>query len=53
MIRREQREYFGEQEVKGNPVRFGDGHAAVIGDETCNSHYPGFFEGQGMGRRGE
>ncbi len=20
---------------KGNPVRIGDGHAAVIGDETC------------------
>jgi hypothetical protein len=25
---------------KGNPVRIGDGHAAVIGDETCQNHYP-------------
>ena len=24
---------------KGNPVRIGDGHAAVIGDETCQIHY--------------
>ena len=25
---------------KGNPVGIGDGHAAVIGDETRQSHYP-------------
>ena len=25
---------------KGNPVRVGDGHAAVIGDETCQIHCP-------------
>jgi hypothetical protein len=27
-------------ESEGNPVEFGDGHAAVIGDETCRNHYP-------------
>jgi len=30
---------------KGNPVRIGDGHAAVIGDETCQNHYPELVEG--------
>jgi hypothetical protein len=25
---------------KGTPVRVGDGHAAVIGYETCQIHYP-------------
>ncbi len=37
---------------KGNPVRTGDGHAAVIGDETCQSHYPEPVEGwEGAGIR--
>ena len=25
---------------KGSSVKIGDGHAAVIGDETCQIHYP-------------
>jgi hypothetical protein len=38
---------------KGNPVRIGDGHAAVIGDETCQeplSEVLGLSKGQRMGR---
>jgi hypothetical protein len=30
----------GGLEPQGNPVRVGDGHAAVIGDETCQIHCP-------------
>jgi hypothetical protein len=45
--------YLGGLELKGNPVRVGDGHAAVIGDETCQSHYPepveGAKDGKGQG----
>jgi hypothetical protein len=37
--------------VKGNPVRIGDGHAAVIGDETCQIHYP-MLKDKGSGWEG-
>ena len=37
-------------ESEGNPVGIGDGHAAVIGDETCRSHCPdGGRGGKGQG----
>jgi len=32
-------------EAKGNPVKVGDGHAAVIGNETCQIHYPSTSSG--------
>jgi len=28
------------ENLKGNPVEIGDGHAAVIGNETCQIHCP-------------
>ena len=38
---------------EGNPVRVGDGHAAVIGYETCQIHYPSTLrQAQGSGWEG-
>jgi len=34
-------------------VKVGDGHAAVIGDETCQSHCPELAEGWEGARRPE
>ncbi len=43
----------GGSKPKGNLVKFGDGHAAVIGYETCHIHYPSTGSGWEGARRPE